>query len=155
MRVDDVDIAAYSPDDGFMDPHSVLMGFRRKAASLGIRYLKDRVVGFEVSGRQVAALHLESGERLGADSVVNAANCWGPELCEKLGMKVPVYPMRRLTFYFEVREKLEMMPLTRHISRNVSFRPQGAGYISGNTRYDEPPSTPSRRSPTAPRWLVA
>jgi glycine/D-amino acid oxidase-like deaminating enzyme len=31
------------------------------------------------------------------------------------------------------------MPLTRHISRNVSFRPQGAGYISGNTRYDEPP----------------
>jgi len=54
-------------------------------------------------------------------------------------MRVPVYPMRRLTFYFEVREKLEMMPLTRHISRNVSFRPQGAGYISGNTRYDEPP----------------
>jgi glycine/D-amino acid oxidase-like deaminating enzyme len=47
--------------------------------------------------------------------------------------------MHRLTFYFEIREKLEMMPLTRHISRNVSFRPQGAGYISGNTRYDEPP----------------
>ena len=54
-------------------------------------------------------------------------------------MKVPVYPMRRLTFYFEIREKLEAMPLTRHISKNVSFRPQGAGYISGNTRYDEPP----------------
>jgi glycine/D-amino acid oxidase-like deaminating enzyme len=54
-------------------------------------------------------------------------------------MKVPVYPMRRLTFYFEVRAQLEPMPLTRHISRNVSFRPQGAGYISGNTRYDEPP----------------
>ena len=54
-------------------------------------------------------------------------------------MKVPVYPLHRLTFYFEVREKLEMMPLTRHISNNVSFRPQGAGYICGNTRYDEPP----------------
>ena len=54
-------------------------------------------------------------------------------------MKVPVYPMRRLTFYFEIRARLEPMPLTRHISRNVSFRPQGAGYISGNTRYDEPP----------------
>ena len=54
-------------------------------------------------------------------------------------MKAPVAPMRRLTFYFEIREKLEPMPLTRHISRNVSFRPQGAGYISGNTRYDEAP----------------
>ena len=139
MRVDDIDIAAFSPDDGYMDPHSVLMGFRRKAVSLGIRYLKDRVVDFEVAGKRVAGVRLESGERLATESVVNAANCWGPELCDKLGMKVPVAPMRRLTFYFEIREKLETMPLTRHISRNVSFRPQGAGYISGNTRYDEPP----------------
>jgi FAD-dependent oxidoreductase domain-containing protein 1 len=139
MRVEDIDIAAYSPDDGFLDPHSVLMGFRRKATSLGVRYLKDRVVDFEVAGRGVTAVRLESGERLATESVVNAANCWGPELCERLGMKVPVYPMHRLTFYFEIREKLEMMPLTRHISRNVSFRPQGAGYISGNTQYDVAP----------------
>ena len=54
MRVDDIDIAAFSPDDGYMDPHSVLMGFRRKAVSLGIRYLKDRVVDFEVV-RQAAS----------------------------------------------------------------------------------------------------
>ena len=139
MRVDDIDIAAYSPDDGFLDPYSVLMGFRRKAVSLGIRYLKDRVVDFEATGKRVSAVRLESGERLAAEIIVNAANCWGPELCDKLGMKVPVYPLHRLTFYFEIREKLEMMPLTRHISKNVSFRPQGAGYICGNTRYDEPP----------------
>jgi FAD-dependent oxidoreductase domain-containing protein 1 len=139
MRVDDIDIAAYSPDDGFMDPYSVLMGFRRKAVSLGVKYLKDRVVDFAVSGKQVAAVKLESGERLTGDMFVNAANCWGPALCEKLGMKVPVAPLHRLTFYFEIREKLEPMPLTRHISKNVSFRPQGAGYITGNTKYDEPP----------------
>lgn len=139
MRVDDIDIAAYSPDDGFMDPYSVLMGFRRKAVSLGIKYLKDRVVDFEVTDRHVAAVKLESGGRLAGELFVNAANCWGPELCDKLGMKVPVYPMHRLTFYFEIREKLEMMPLTRHISKNVSFRPQGAGYITGNTKYDVAP----------------
>ena len=120
MRVDDIDIAAFSPDDGYMDPHSVLMGFRRKAVSLGIHYLKDRVVDLDVGGKQVAGVRLESGERLATKSIVNAANCWGPDLCDKLGMKVPVAPMRRLTFYFEIREKLEPMPLTRHISRNVS-----------------------------------
>src|SRR5262244_3912855 len=87
MRVDDIDIAAFSPDDGYMDPHSVLMGFRRKAISLGIRYLKDRVVDFDVAGKRVAAVRLDSGARLATDSVVNAANCWGPSLCEKLGMK--------------------------------------------------------------------
>jgi glycine/D-amino acid oxidase-like deaminating enzyme len=53
-------------------------------------------------------------------------------------MKIPVHPLHRLTFYFEIREQLERMPLTRHISGNVSFRPQGAGYVCGNTTYDEP-----------------
>ena len=137
-RVNDIDIAAFSPDDGYLDPYSVLMGFRRKAVRLGIRYLKDRAVDFEVAGKRVTEVRLESGERVAADSVVNAANCWGPELCERVGMKVPVYPLHRLTFYFEIREQLELMPLTRHISGNVSFRPQGAGYICGNTTYDEP-----------------
>jgi hypothetical protein len=28
----------------------------------------------------------------------------------KLGMKVPVAPVRRLSFYFEIREKLEKLP---------------------------------------------
>jgi FAD-dependent oxidoreductase domain-containing protein 1 len=139
MGVDDIDIAAYSPDDGYLDPHSALMGFRRKAVSLGVRYLKDRVVDFAVSGKRVAAVKLESGEFLDGELFVNAANCWGPELCDRLGMKLPVFPLHRLTFYFEIREKLEMMPLTRHISKNVSFRPQGAGYIAGNTNYDVPP----------------
>jgi glycine/D-amino acid oxidase-like deaminating enzyme len=83
MRVGDIDIGAYSLDDGFMDPHSVLMGFRRKATSLGITYLKDRVVDFDVASKRVAAVRLESGKRLATDSVVNAANCWGPELCER------------------------------------------------------------------------
>ena len=68
MRVDDIDIAAYSPDDGYMDPHSVLMGFRRKAASLGITYLKDRVVDFDLAGKRVAAVRLESGARLATDT---------------------------------------------------------------------------------------
>src|SRR3984885_8924753 len=80
MRVDDIDIAAYSPDDGYLDPYSVLMGFRRKAVSLGIRYLKDRVVDFEVSGKRVSAVKLESGERLAARNIRKDANCWGPEL---------------------------------------------------------------------------
>jgi glycine/D-amino acid oxidase-like deaminating enzyme len=138
MRVDDLDIGAFSPDDGFLDPYSALMGFRKKAISLGAVYLKDRVVDFECSNTQVQNVVLASGAKLAAGAVVNAANCWGPELCARLGMTVPVYPMRRLTFYFETREALEPMPLTRDLRSNVSFRPEGAGFISGKTKYDEP-----------------
>jgi FAD-dependent oxidoreductase domain-containing protein 1 len=78
LRVDDIDIAAFSPDDGYMDPHNVLMGFRRKASSLGITYLKDRVVDFDVAGKQVIAVRFESGERLAVDRIVNARQLLGP-----------------------------------------------------------------------------
>ncbi len=138
MRVDDIDCAAWSPDDGFMDPYAALMGFRKKARSLGVPYRKDRVVGFETDRTKVTAVKLESGETLAGSMFVNVANCWGPELCDQLGMKTPVYPMRRMNFYFDCKATLEPYPLMRHIGQHTSFRPEGAGYLTGMTKYDEP-----------------
>jgi len=139
LAVDDIDAAAWSPTDGFLDPHAALHGFRKKAASLGARYLTDRVVGFEVSGTAVTLVRLESGDTIVPGAVVNAANCWGPALCDLVGMKVPVHPLRRQQFFFRIREKLEPLPNIRHISRDIGFRPEGDGYMSGKTRYDEKP----------------
>jgi glycine/D-amino acid oxidase-like deaminating enzyme len=137
LSVDDVDIAMYSPDDGFLDPYSALIGTRRKAASLGVEYIKDRVVDFHVSKTKIDALVLESGRIIKSDIIVNAANCGGIELCEKLGMRLPVFPMRRLTFYFEIRQKLETLPSVRHIANSVSFRAEGKGFICGRPNYKE------------------
>ena len=64
--------AAFSPDDGYMDPHGVLMGFRRKAVSLGITYLKDRVVDFDVAGK-----HYTSGSW-----VVKTAQAFRPHVLD-------------------------------------------------------------------------
>ena len=44
-----VDCAALSPADGQVDPYAALMGFRKAAEGLGISYLKDRLVGLELS----------------------------------------------------------------------------------------------------------
>ncbi|MCP5153029.1 MAG: FAD-binding oxidoreductase [Ectothiorhodospiraceae bacterium] len=138
LVVDDVEVAAWSPDDGYLDPHGVLMGFRRKAASLGVTYVQDRVVGIETTGRRVRTVRLESGGTLDADWVVNAANCWAPEVCAMVGMRVPVAPMRRMNFWFECRTPLEPLPLVRHTGKAGGFRPEGTGYLSGYTRLDEP-----------------
>jgi len=56
-----------------------------------------------------------------------------------VGMKVPVHPLRRQQFFFRIRDKLEPLPNIRHISRDIGFRPEGDGYMSGKTRYDEVP----------------
>ena len=127
LSVDDVDVGTDSPDDGFIDPYLALMGIRKKAIGLGAVYLKDRVVDFQRSDNRVQALMLESGETLKADIVVNAANCWGVEFCEKLGMKVPVHPMRRLTFYFEINPVLGLHALdpAHRQQRDLPARRQG------------------------------
>lgn len=133
----DVDAAIWSPDDFWIDPHSALMGVRRKALSLGVEYRHDRVTGLDVAGRLVRAVRLEGGGALAPEAFVNCANCWAPAICAMVGMAIPVEPMRRLTFYFECREKLEPFPVTRDLS-GLSFRPEGAGYIAGMTNLAEP-----------------
>jgi len=64
LGLDDVAVGCHSPEDGWVDPYSALLGFRRKAQSQGAVYLEDRVVGLELSGRKVSAVSLEKGGRL-------------------------------------------------------------------------------------------
>jgi glycine/D-amino acid oxidase-like deaminating enzyme len=64
MRTDDLALGVLSPEDGWLDPNSVLQGFRKKAQALGARFLRDRVVDVHSSGSVVTELELESGTRL-------------------------------------------------------------------------------------------
>lgn len=131
----DVDAALYSPDDARIDPHAALQGFRRGASHLGVAYRQDRVVAIEHDATKATAVRLRSGDRQAADIVVNAANCWAPDICRMVGMTIPVEPVRRQTFFFDTRATLEPIPAIRDHT-GVSFRPEGAGYIVGKTAAD-------------------
>ncbi|MEM7252208.1 MAG: FAD-binding oxidoreductase [Pseudomonadota bacterium] len=133
INVEDVVVGAHSPDDVIIDPHSALMGVRRKAIHDGVTYVNDRVVEFERVHTRVHTVRLESGEVLRAEWFVNAANCWAPELSAAIGMPVPVVPLPRNTFYYECADQLASMPLTRHLEVPGSFRPEGRGFITGYT----------------------
>ncbi len=48
LRVDDILGGTYCPTDGFVDPHSVMMGFMLKARERGVRlWLETQVTGIE------------------------------------------------------------------------------------------------------------
>lgn len=134
VRVDDIDQGLWSPDDGWIDPSGALNGFKGKARALGVAYKKDRVVGITVSGTTARAVVLESGEVLDAGYVVNCANCWAPDVAKMVGLTIPVLPLRRMSYYFETRNTLEQLPLTRDM-HGVSVRPEGRGFITGVTDY--------------------
>ncbi|HET8996458.1 MAG TPA: FAD-dependent oxidoreductase, partial [Acetobacteraceae bacterium] len=99
MYVDDLTLAAHSLDDGWLDPHSVLQGFQRKAVELGANYLADAVTGIELDGGLVRRVRLASGQALNADYVVNAAGAWADQVCAMIGMRSPIRPMRRFEHY--------------------------------------------------------
>jgi delta-1-pyrroline-5-carboxylate dehydrogenase group 1 len=137
MNVEDLGCAVYSPDDGWLDPHSVLMGLRNKAKSLGANFVADEVVGMVRESNTVTAALLKSGRRIEADQFVNAAGAWAKDVCAMLGFKVPIEPLRRFEHYFESQEPIEPLPYLKDTQR-LAFRPEGGGYSGGVPTLEEP-----------------
>ena len=137
MQCDDLALGVLSPEDGWLDPNSVLQGFRKKALALGVTAIGDRVVDLYVTGHRVTELALASGRRLRADFVINAAGTWAASLAKLAGMDLPVNPMRRFEHYVEIEQTLPPMPLLKDPARLVA-RPEGRGYSVGLVDGREP-----------------
>jgi len=137
MNVDDLGAAVHSPDDGWLDPYSVLTGFREKAKSMGAAFLADEVTGLAVAGATVTAAALKSGRRVEAAQFVVAAGAWAKQVCALAGVSVPIEPLRRFEHYFECQEPIEPLPYIKD-TRRLAFRPEGRGYSGGVPTLAEP-----------------
>jgi FAD-dependent oxidoreductase domain-containing protein 1 len=137
MNVTDLGAGVHSPEDGWLDPHSVLQGFRRKARVLGANYLADEVVALERTATRVNKARFASGLEIEAEYFVNAAGAWAKQICAMLDISVPIEPLRRFEHYFECEEKIEPLPYVKDTER-LAFRPEGRGYSGGVPTLDEP-----------------
>ena len=137
MFVDDIGAAVLSPDDGWLDPYAVLMGFRKKALSLGVDFLAQEVTGITRSGRRVSGLKCGTGLTIEAEQYINAAGAWSNTVCEMLGFGVPITPLRRYEHYFECQQPIEPLPYLKDPDR-LAFRPEGQGYSGGVPTLEEP-----------------
>jgi FAD-dependent oxidoreductase domain-containing protein 1 len=137
MTVDDLGAAVHSPDDGWLDPYSVLTGFRDKAKSMGATFLADEVTGLTRTGPSVTAAVLKSGRRVEAAQFVVAAGAWAKQVCALAGVTVPIEPLRRFEHYFECQEPIEPLPYIKD-TRRLAFRPEGTGYSGGVPTLAEP-----------------
>lgn len=138
IGTDDVTLACYSPEDGWIDPTSALQGFRRKAKSLGTTYIESRVTALDISGQRVTTAHLEQGDRIQADVFINAAGAWAGEIAAMAGVQMPVKPYCRLQHYWHCQAPLEPLPLVKDES-GLFFRPEGAGFVGGRPSWEIEP----------------
>ncbi|WP_048437820.1 FAD-binding oxidoreductase [Caenimonas sp. SL110] len=130
MNVQDLGAGAHSPRDGWCDPHSLLWGFRRKAASQGVDFVKGRVVAIDVDAAKVRALRLDDGSTIAADTFINAAGAWSGQVAAMAGMNLPIAPMKRYEHYFTPASPMERLPYVKDIAR-LAFRSEGNGFSGG------------------------
>jgi glycine/D-amino acid oxidase-like deaminating enzyme len=133
----DLGPAVLSPRDGWLDPTAFLRGLMRRARRLGAVQLRDRAADFEVSGRRITGVALESGTTVRADTFVNVAGVWGPGLSAKLGLELPVEPMRRFDHYVETKMSFAGYPFIKD-PRGLAVRPEGAGLTAAMVDFSTP-----------------
>lgn len=169
LRVNDILGGTFCPTDGFVDPHSVMMGFMLKAREKGVRlWLDTTVTGIDLEGGgNDAALDLlerhptpdpklRQGRRtpnarriLGVQTsrgfistrvVVNAAGAWAAQVAKMAGAELPVEPLRRQLVPTEPFDQLpKRFPMVIDMSTGFHFRREGKGILLA---WNDPEETP-------------
>jgi glycine/D-amino acid oxidase-like deaminating enzyme len=122
--------------EGWFDGYGLVQALRKKAQSLGARYVADDVGGLALEGRRVSAVITRDGERHACDTVVNAAGAWARSIATMMGIDIPVRARRRSIFNVSSPARLERCPLLIDPT-GVYFRPEGHTYLAGTSPLPE------------------
>ncbi|ACR32200.1 NAD(P)/FAD-dependent oxidoreductase [Burkholderia glumae] len=133
LNVDDLAAGAYGErGEGWFDGYGLVQALRRKAQSLGARYLAAEVVGLVREGRRITQVVTADGERHPCDTVVNAAGAWAKRIAALAGIELPVHARRRSIFNVSSPARLGACPLLVDPG-GVYFRPEGRTYLCGSS----------------------
>jgi sarcosine oxidase, subunit beta len=130
LRVDDILGGTYCPTDGFVDPHSVMMGFMLSARERGVRlWLDTEVTGVEVDDGEILGVTTSRGF-VSTPIVVNAAGPWAANIARFAGADLPVEPLRRQLVPTEPFDGLpRRFPMVIDMSTGFHFRREGKGIL--------------------------
>jgi sarcosine oxidase subunit beta len=170
LRVDDIIGGTFCQTDGFVDPHSVMMGFMLKARESGVRlWLDTQVTAIETelddtgsADRSPAAaadscrpsritrVHTTRGT-VSTRIVVNAAGAWAAEVARMAGAELPVEPLRRQLVPTEPFDQLpQRFPMVIDMSTGFHFRREGKGILLA---WNDPDETPGFKTEFDPGFV--
>lgn len=166
LRVDDILGGTFCQTDGFVDPHSVMMGFMLNARERGVRlWLDTQVTGIEVErGAGTAGVSSDPGSttsritgvmttrgRVSTPIVVNAAGAWAAEVARFAGSELPVEPLRRQLVPTEPFDGLpQRFPMVIDMSTGFHFRREGKGILLA---WNDPEETPGFKTDFDPGFV--
>lgn len=116
--------------EGWFDGYALLMAFRAKARSLGVRYLPADVKAWSHGAGRVHGVELTDGQILPADLFVNAAGAWSAKIGDASGLRLPVAAKRRTVFVVSSPAQTPGCPLLIDPS-GLWCRPEGQYWLCG------------------------
>ncbi|WP_042355494.1 NAD(P)/FAD-dependent oxidoreductase [Bacillus rubiinfantis] len=138
LNIEDIAGGLYCSESGYLDPYSVMQGYIRNAKKLGAEYVYAEVDSLITDQDQIKGIKLVDGSEYYAPIVVNCAGAWASILGEKAGVPLPVVPLPRQIFQFDIEKPLKKyLPLTMDPT-GVYFRHEGEKFISGYAEDIEP-----------------
>lgn len=138
LNIDDIAGGLHCPESGYLDPYSVMQTYVRWSKHLGAEYVYQDVDQILTEQDQIKGVRLTDGSEYYAPIVVNCAGAWASILSEKARLPLPVVPLPRQIFQFDVVKPLEKyLPLTMDPT-GVYFRHEGEKFIAGYAEDTEP-----------------
>ena len=129
----------FGAQDGHFDAYAVLMGYKKKARSLGAQYITDEVVEILADKEKITGVRLPSGDTLSSEIVVNCTGAWAAKTAATAGVTLPVQPVKRQVFVLDTAVKPDgPLPLTI-LPSGLYFRTETGGTILLGKSMDEDP----------------
>ncbi len=148
-RVDDLALAAFEPDAGFIDPMLATQSLAARAKDRGVEFRTGTLVkSIRVENGRVAGVTTTTGT-LDALTVVIMAGAWSPHLLAPLGVELAIRAARAQVMFYERPAELK----SGHIAfddwtTGTHFRPHPFGLTMGgldtasdNANPDQPDET--------------
>jgi glycine cleavage system T protein len=132
MNIDGVQGAAFTPNDGMIDPTGLTMALAKGAKMRGVKFFEDT---------EVTAINLEKGHvnevvtnrgSIRTEIVVNATGQWGGEVSRLVGLNIPVVPMAHLYIITKPIDGVTSgIPTLRDPDLLVYWREEVGGLVTG------------------------
>ena len=127
--------AVWMPGDGYVDPHIATYAVANAARELGVEVrIHTRVTGIELGPRrEVRAVMTEHG-RIEAETVVNAAGMWAPQIAAMVGTfacSIPVDHQHIALHAVEGHELSRELPCFRDTDNLIYGKAESGGVLFG------------------------
>jgi sarcosine oxidase subunit beta len=131
---------SFGPNDGLVDPNSVVMGYINAASKLGAKAFSNiEVTGIKVEHGKVSGVETNQGF-VSAPVVVNAAGPWAGLVGRMAGVEIPIVPVRRQMFTTTPLPEIPSdFPFVLDFAQSLYFHREGNGLLIGMSNHDEKP----------------